>query len=97
MAAALRLLPTLLALSTALLAAGRVAAAAPQPGFGEMECQLHKLALRFADRQQPHMGAAPRAALAEALRITQLCGERQAPQPDQPAAAAREDEAALRE
>ena len=31
-------------------------------GFVEMECQLHTLALRFADRQQPSMGVAPRQA-----------------------------------
>eukprot|EP01049_Picozoa_sp_SAG25_P024342 SAG25_NODE_10922_length_319_cov_0.936364_1_plen_45_part_10 len=23
------------------------------PGFGEMECQMHRLALRFADERQP--------------------------------------------
>lgn len=55
--------------------------AAHATGFVEMECQLHTLALRFADRQQPSMGAAPRQALVEALRLRQLCGEPPPPQP----------------
>jgi hypothetical protein len=64
------------------------------PGFGEMECQMHRLALRFADERQPSMPAAARQALIDALRITQLCGE--PPPPLRPAglAAARAARAA---
>eukprot|EP01043_Picozoa_sp_COSAG02_P025906 COSAG02_NODE_1474_length_12424_cov_6.185639_2_plen_710_part_00 len=58
-----------------LAAAALEPAPAPQPGFEAMECAMHTLALRFADERQPAMPAPARAALAEALRIVQLCGE----------------------
>ena len=47
----------------------------PSPGFETMECAMHSLALRFADQRNPTMPEPARAALVEALRLVQLCGE----------------------
>ena len=54
---------------------GKGAATAPRPvGFSEMECQMHTLALRFAENRQPAMSSSAHRSLADALHLEQLCG-----------------------
>lgn len=61
---------------------GKGAATAPRPvGFSEMECQMHTLALRFAENRQPAMSSSAHRSLAEALRLEKLCGTSPLPQP----------------